>query len=546
MRPTLRRSLICASLLTAFVITGCGDGQNGAAPSGRAHMGAAVAATAAETVQPVIFSGVIANYTVTKTDAGYVVTDSTGADAPRTVAATARLRFADMSMAFDVEGTPGQAYRLYRAAFAREPDAGGLGYWIGALDHGASLYDVAGGFTNSVEFQNLYAGAKTNRDIISRYYVNVLKRQGEQSGMDYWTGILDDKRETPSGVLRYFSEGEENKNGTAAAIAAGVRYVEYGVRYPATTYPLRAAYQQSMSAEHTDFLTVAGTCPGNAALTYAAPVATTFEDQASTALATTVDVGLNACQVRLYWTQTDYYDSNAVLQGFFRQNREYDVGGGSLPAAARIGDKGVYATQTAYADSTKKIYAGKRTLSYALDADGDAFDKAVLTLTAVHTDTSNATTLTRTTRYRAGTDGTLQLLTVDERYGDGAYLVYTPDPTIVQPAKLIVTDTVAGTGAVAQNKNTLTVNYTGWLYDPKAPDLKGQKFDSSVGRQPFEFQLGAGKVISGWEQGMLGMRAGGKRTLVIPSPLGYGAYGSNSIIKPNTALVFDVELISVR
>lgn len=247
MRPTL----VYASLLTAFVLTGCGDGGTVAE---RTRQGAAVAVTttAAQTVQPIVFRGVIANYTVTKTDTGYVIADTTGAEAPRTVAATARLRFADMSMAFDAEGNPGQAYRLYRAAFAREPDAAGLGYWLGVLDQGAYLLGMAEGFTASAEFKALYANATSNRDIVAKYYVNVLNRQGETAGLDYWAGILDQKQDTLAGVLRNFSEGPENKAGTAAAIAAGIRYIEYGVRYPATAYPVRAAYQQSASTEHTD------------------------------------------------------------------------------------------------------------------------------------------------------------------------------------------------------------------------------------------------------------------------------------------------------
>lgn len=544
MRPTL----IYASLLTAFVLTGCGDGTS-VTGQDRARQGATVTATAmaAQAVQPIIFSGVIANYTVTKTDAGYVIADTTGAEAPRTVAATARLRFADMSMAFDADGNPGQAYRLYRAAFAREPDAAGLGYWIGVLDQGAWLYDVATGFTASNEFKTLYASAKTNRDYVSQYYVNVLNRPGEPAGLDYWTGVLDGKNDTLGGVLRNFSEGPENKAGTAAAIAAGIRYIEYGVRYPATAYPVRAAYQQSMATEHTDFLTVTGTCPGNAAFTYAAPATVTFEGQPATALSTAVDVGLSNCTpTRRAWTQTDYYDSTKALLGFSRDGLEYDVGGGSLPATAKVGDKGVLATQTAYASNTNRTVIGKRTLSYALYADGESANTAILTVTATHVSTANVTTLTMTSSYRVGTDGTLKLLTVDERLSGGAYLIYTQDPTVIQPAKLTITDTVVGTGAVAQNGNTVTAHYTGWLYDPKAPDLKGQKFDSSIGGTPYSFMLGAGKVIAGWDQGILGMRAGGKRTLLIPSTLGYGASGAGGIIKGNMALIFDVELVSVK
>jgi FKBP-type peptidyl-prolyl cis-trans isomerase FkpA len=91
------------------------------------------------------------------------------------------------------------------------------------------------------------------------------------------------------------------------------------------------------------------------------------------------------------------------------------------------------------------------------------------------------------------------------------------------------------------------VNYTGWLYDDKAPDHKGKKFDSSLDRnQPFKFDLGAGQVIQGWDEGFAGMKIGGKRTLIIPSEMGYGARGAGGVIPPNATLVFDVELLDVK
>lgn len=107
-------------------------------------------------------------------------------------------------------------------------------------------------------------------------------------------------------------------------------------------------------------------------------------------------------------------------------------------------------------------------------------------------------------------------------------------------------DTVQGTGTLVTSGRTLTVHYTGWLYDASRADLKGAQFDSSVGKTPFRFRIGAGQVIAGWDQGLLGMRAGGKRTLVIPATLAYGRAGSGSTIPPDAALVFDVELISVE
>ena len=91
------------------------------------------------------------------------------------------------------------------------------------------------------------------------------------------------------------------------------------------------------------------------------------------------------------------------------------------------------------------------------------------------------------------------------------------------------------------------MHYTGWLYDPKAADRHGTKFDSSRDRgEPFSFKLGARQVISGWDQGVAGMKVGGKRTLVIPSDLGYGNRGAGAAIPPNATLVFDVELVDVK
>jgi FKBP-type peptidyl-prolyl cis-trans isomerase FkpA len=115
-----------------------------------------------------------------------------------------------------------------------------------------------------------------------------------------------------------------------------------------------------------------------------------------------------------------------------------------------------------------------------------------------------------------------------------------------QPAKGLQTiDTVAGKGAVATAGKTVTVHYTGWLYSPKADKQHGAQFDSSVGGSPFTFPLGAGRVIPGWDQGVAGMKVGGKRTIIIPAALGYGARGAGPI-PPNANLIFDVELLDVK
>jgi len=112
--------------------------------------------------------------------------------------------------------------------------------------------------------------------------------------------------------------------------------------------------------------------------------------------------------------------------------------------------------------------------------------------------------------------------------------------------QLIKTDTKLGEGAEAKAGQTVIVHYTGWLYDENGVDNKGAKFDSSLDRnEPFEFPLGAGRVISGWDIGVQGMKVGGQRTLLIPSEMGYGARGAGNDIPPNATLVFDVKLLSV-
>ena len=108
------------------------------------------------------------------------------------------------------------------------------------------------------------------------------------------------------------------------------------------------------------------------------------------------------------------------------------------------------------------------------------------------------------------------------------------------PDGLKYTDDQVGTGAEATTGKTAVVHYTGWLMD-------GTKFDSSVDRnQPFSFPLGAGQVIKGWDEGVAGMKVGGKRTLIVPPALGYGARGAGGVIPPNATLKFEVQLLDVK
>jgi peptidylprolyl isomerase len=116
--------------------------------------------------------------------------------------------------------------------------------------------------------------------------------------------------------------------------------------------------------------------------------------------------------------------------------------------------------------------------------------------------------------------------------------------TVTTPSGLKITDTVLGTGATPKPGQICVMHYTGWLYQNGA---KGQKFDSSVDRgMPFEFPIGQRRVIAGWDEGVATMKVGGKRTLIIPPELGYGARGAGGVIPPNATLIFDVELLGLK
>jgi peptidylprolyl isomerase len=129
----------------------------------------------------------------------------------------------------------------------------------------------------------------------------------------------------------------------------------------------------------------------------------------------------------------------------------------------------------------------------------------------------------------------------------GAFGLFTParaQLVTTSASGLKIIDIKVGTGPSPKTGQTCVMHYTGWLYENGA---KGRKFDSSVDRgQPFEFPIGTGRVIKGWDEGVATMKVGGKRTLIIPPELGYGAQGAGGVIPPNATLIFDVELLGVK
>lgn len=170
-----------------------------------------------------VFHGARAGYAVTALDAGFKVA---GAGGSTTLLNVERASFDDAALAFDIGGVAGQAYRIYQAAFDRAPDAAGLGYWIGAMDHGMSLRDVAAGFVASAEFGDRYGRGQDNRAFLATLYHNVLHRDPDQGGIDYWGNSMEHGA-TRAEVLAQFSESNENQLQVIGAIRNGIDYLPY-------------------------------------------------------------------------------------------------------------------------------------------------------------------------------------------------------------------------------------------------------------------------------------------------------------------------------
>jgi uncharacterized delta-60 repeat protein len=171
------------------------------------------------------FIGPRANYTVSNAKGTISVTDNKGVDGADQLLAFERIKFSDMHLAFDVDGTGGQAYRMYQAAFNRAPDVGGLGFWIDAMDKGMSRDKVAQFFVESPEFKAMYGAAPTNAHYVTKFYENVLHRAPDAEGFAFWTKLMDTNMLNAGQVLAYFSESPENQAALVGVITAGVSYL---------------------------------------------------------------------------------------------------------------------------------------------------------------------------------------------------------------------------------------------------------------------------------------------------------------------------------
>lgn len=175
-------------------------------------------------IDTAVYSGNKSSFTIQSTSSGFQVTDNSGAEGVDTLTNVERLKFADTSVALDVSGNAGQAYRIYQAAFDRKPDTGGLSYWINFLDSGNSLEQVASGFINSAEFQGLYGANPSTAQLVTKLYSNVLHRAPEQAGYDWWVNAVSSGALTREQALKGFSESAENQANVIGVIGNGIDY----------------------------------------------------------------------------------------------------------------------------------------------------------------------------------------------------------------------------------------------------------------------------------------------------------------------------------
>lgn len=174
-----------------------------------------------------LFQGTHASYTLTMQDSVLTLMDNTGREGTQTVRNPVRVDFADVSLGFDVEGNAGKAYRLYRAAFNRKPDASGLGFWIYAMDRGQSIKEVAREFSRSPEFATLYGASPTHAQLVRAMYLNVLHREPDATGAAFWMQAMANGLPVEQ-LLVDFSESAENKAQVASEIRLGIMFKRFG------------------------------------------------------------------------------------------------------------------------------------------------------------------------------------------------------------------------------------------------------------------------------------------------------------------------------
>jgi hypothetical protein len=176
----------------------------------------------------VSYGGNAADYRIAISAAGVSVVDTTGKAGSDLLFNVERLQFADRTVSLEVNGVAAQAYRVYQAAFDRTPDAGGLGYWIANMEKGSSLTAVAKAFIDSQEFRDVYGVQPSHRDMVAKFYTNVLHRAPDEAGLEFWVKALDSGAIDAATALTGFSESAENVAQLTGIISQGIGYLPFG------------------------------------------------------------------------------------------------------------------------------------------------------------------------------------------------------------------------------------------------------------------------------------------------------------------------------
>ncbi len=222
----LKSSLIAILLLA---LTACGGGAPESEPAMRVKQ-ARQARMSAPVPGVVAMAGLSSDYVITR-QATDIQLKHKSSGIIRNVPANARLRFDDFTLAMDIEGSAGQAYRLYQSAFNRAPDIPGLSFWISVLDQGTSLETVATGFADSNEFRAIYGSATSNEEVVRRIYQNVLHREPDPAGFAFWTDAVNRGVVSMPAALSMISESAEGQLGVMNAIVNGIVIQEPGIDY---------------------------------------------------------------------------------------------------------------------------------------------------------------------------------------------------------------------------------------------------------------------------------------------------------------------------
>jgi hypothetical protein len=435
---------------------------------------------------------------------------------------------------------------VYDHLLNRAPADSGLAFWVNAIDSGALSKSLASLSITAAALANTSDQGKKDAALIG---IKSAIANSFTSALAGTTGVYAGS--DAAALARTLLAGLSSNSSLADfqtvldAVTADMKAGSQATK----PYPLLLNYMSFLSrGQSLQNAVISGTCPGYSSGSTTIPAQATFDGKPALSATEASTMRFSNCSVSTLTSNTvTYFNANFTPLGSEDAGVEYAVfstAASPLPVRVAVGDSGSYGVQTLYTDSTRKTASGRREFSYTIEADAASGKpaSAIFNLAARTYDTGNVLQLTRQSRYRIAADGSVTPISVDDQYSGGStvHLLSKAQPTVLK-----IADSLAGSGAVAVSGKTLTVNYTGWLYDAGAVNFHGTQFDSSVGRGPFAFKLGAGVVIAGFDQGFAGMKAGGKRTLIIPPGLGYGSTGTSGI-PAGSGLVFDVELVSVN